>query len=77
MPLRAQAHNLQQKGKAVLVDVRAKWNFEGEHIADAISLPLFRGVEGKTPWDTLKRLVMTVGFAMKATGGWATPFSWL
>ena len=56
----------------MLVDVRAKWNFEGERIQDAVSVPLFRGVEGKTAWDTLKRLVMTVGFAMKATGAVAS-----
>ena len=57
-----------EKGKAVMVDVRATWNYEKEHIIGAVNMPLFRGVEGKTPWDTAKRLVMTIGFAMKATG---------
>ena len=64
-----QAYDMVQKGKAVMVDVRAAWNYENEHIEGAVSMPLFRGVEGKTPWDTAKRLVMTIGFAMKATGG--------
>ena len=63
-----QAHKLQESGKAMLVDVRATWNHEREHIEDDVSLPLFRGVEGKTAFDTIKRLVMTIGFAMKATG---------
>ena len=63
-----QAYDMVERGKAVMVDVRAAWNYEKEHIIGAVSMPLFRGVEGKTTWDTVKRLVMTIGFAMKATG---------
>ena len=48
--------------------MRARWNYDKEHIDGAVSMPLFRGVEGKSAWDTAKRLVMTIGFAMKATG---------
>lgn len=75
-----QAKRLQGDKGAVLVDVRVPWDFEKQHIEGAVSVPLYRGVAGKTPWDTVKRAVMAVGFAMKATGapqtqvsrGWTT-----
>ena len=63
-----QASKLQEKG-AVLVDCRVPWDYERETVEGAVSVPLWRGVAGKTAWDTLKRGIMAVGFAMKATGG--------
>lgn len=62
-----QAYRLQQEG-AVFVDPRVPWDFEKQRIQGAVSVPLFRGVAGKSAWDSAKRLVMAVGFAMKATG---------
>ena len=63
-----QAYRLQQEKGALLVDCRVPWDFEREKIEGAVSVPLWRGVAGKTAWDTVKRAVMAVGFAMKATG---------
>lgn len=51
-----------------MVDPRVPWDFEKQRIEGAVSVPLFRGVAGKSVWDSAKRLVMAVGFAMKATG---------
>ena len=62
-----QASKLQDKG-ALLVDCRVGWDYETQHIEGAVSVPLYRGVAGKTAWDTVKRAVMAVGFAMRATG---------
>ena len=45
------------------------WDYERQTVEGAVSVPLWRGVAGKTAWDTLKRGIMAVGFAMKATGG--------
>lgn len=63
-----QAYKLQQEKGAVMLDCRVEWDFEREKIEGAINVPLWRGVAGKTAWDTVKRAVMAVGFAMKATG---------
>ena len=63
-----QVYRLQQEEGALLVDCRVPWDFERQKIEGAISVPLWRGVAGKTAWDTFKRAVMAVGFAMKATG---------
>lgn len=63
-----QVYRLQQEKGALLVDCRVPWDFERQKIEGAISVPLWRGVAGKTTWDTIKRAVMAVGFAMKATG---------
>ena len=63
-----QVFRLQQEEGALLVDCRVPWDFEKQKIEGAISVPLWRGVAGKTTWDTIKRAVMAVGFAMKATG---------
>ena len=62
-----QASKLQERG-AILVDCRVGWDYETQHIEGAVSVPLYRGVAGKTAWDTVKRAVMAVGFAMRATG---------
>ena len=62
-----QALKLQQDG-AIIVDPRVPWDFEKQRIEGAVSVPLFRGVAGKSGWDTAKRFVMAVGFAMRATG---------
>lgn len=63
-----QAYRLQQEEGALLVDCRVSWDYESQKITDAVNVPLYRGVAGKSGWDTLKRAVMAVGFAMKATG---------
>ena len=62
-----QASRLQEKG-ALLVDCRVGWDYDAQHIEGTVSVPLYRGVAGKTAWDTVKRAVMAVGFAMRATG---------
>lgn len=40
------------------------------HAAGAISLPLYRYVEGTSFWDNVKKAAMAVGFAMRATGAY-------
>lgn len=35
--------------------------------AGAVSVPLYRPVAGTGIWDNIKKVVMTVGFAMTAT----------
>ena len=67
-----QAYNLQQKGKAVLVDVREAKYYEREHAAECVNVGLFRAVEGRSPLENLKRLAMA-GFAMEATGAFHKP----
>ena len=62
---------MQQKNKAVLVDVREAKYFDKAHAAGCVNVGLFRSVEGRTPLDNLKRLAMA-GFAMEATGDTAT-----
>lgn len=62
-----QAQEMQQKGKAVLVDVREQKYFDKQHAQDCLHVGLFRPVEGRTRLDNLKRLAMA-GFAMEATG---------
>ncbi|KAI8473560.1 MAG: hypothetical protein J3K34DRAFT_410488 [Monoraphidium minutum] len=49
-----------------LVDVRLEGDFEKAHAEGAVSVPLYRYVEGQSAWDNLKRLAMA-SFAMKAT----------
>lgn len=63
----SQAYKMQQKGKAVLVDVREAKYYGKGHAGDCVNVGLFRSVEGRTPLDNLKRLAMA-GFAMEATG---------
>lgn len=58
---------MQQKNKAVLVDVREAKYFGKEHAAGCVNVGLFRSVQGRTRLDNLKRLAMA-GFAMEATG---------
>ena len=58
---------MQQKGKAVLVDVREAKYFDKQHAENCLHVGLFRPVEGRTRLDNLKRLAMA-GFAMEATG---------
>lgn len=62
-----QAYKLQQKNKAVLVDVREEKYFNQQHAAGCVNVGLFQSVQGRTPLDNLKRLAMA-GFAMEATG---------
>ena len=58
---------MQQKNKAVLVDVREAKYYNKGHASGCLNVGLFRSVEGRTPLDNLKRLAMA-GFAMEATG---------
>lgn len=60
-----EASKLIQKGWT-MVDVRLAVDFEREHPEGALSIPLFRPVEGRGPFDNLKRLAMA-SFAMQAT----------
>ncbi|KAL3157756.1 hypothetical protein ABBQ32_012182 [Trebouxia sp. C0010 RCD-2024] len=62
-----EAYKMQQKNKAVLVDVREEKYFNQQHAAGCVNVGLFRSVQGRTPLDNLKRLAMA-GFAMEATG---------
>jgi len=55
-----------QSGKAVLVDIRDPVNFAKEHAEGSINVPLFRQVQGNSPFDIAKKVVMA-GFAMAAT----------
>ena len=66
-----QAYKMQQKNKAVLVDVRESKYYNKAHAAGCVNVCLFRSVEGRTPLDNLKRLAMA-GFAMEATGDAST-----
>lgn len=61
------ALKLQQAGKAVILDCRPEYQFAKQRVAGAISAPLFREVAGQGPWDNVKRVVMAVGLAMRAT----------
>lgn len=60
------ADAMMRDGKAVMLDIRTRKAFEKGHVEGAISVPLFRPVEGRTKFDNLKRLAMA-GFAMEAT----------
>ncbi|KAL4458437.1 hypothetical protein ABPG75_013302 [Micractinium tetrahymenae] len=51
---------------AVVVDVRLASDYKNEHIAGAISVPMFRETAGNEGWDKVKRFVMG-SLAMKAT----------
>ncbi|KAG2425186.1 hypothetical protein HXX76_013940 [Chlamydomonas incerta] len=50
-----------------LVDVRLGDDFVKTHAEGAISLPIYRYVEGTSFWDNVKKAAMAVGFAMRAT----------
>lgn len=62
-----QARQLQEQGKAVLVDVRVESNFNYEHARDAINVGLFRQVQGNSFLENVKRFAMG-SLAMEATG---------
>lgn len=62
-----EAYKLQEKRGAIIMDCRVAWDYERQKVEGAVNVPLWRGVAGKTPWDTVKRAIMAVGFAMKAT----------
>lgn len=49
------------------MDVRIEGDFEREAAEGAISIPMYRPVEGEGQWDKVKRFVMS-SFAMTATG---------
>ncbi|DBA86175.1 hypothetical protein WJX77_006978 [Trebouxia sp. C0004] len=61
-----EAYKMQQKNKAILVDVREAKYYKKGHASGCLNVGLFRSVEGRTPLDNLKRLAMA-GFAMEAT----------
>jgi rhodanese-related sulfurtransferase len=61
------ALDLQARGKAVIVDCRPAYQWERERVAGSVNVPLYRPVEGRGAWDTVKRAVMAVGLAMTAT----------
>ena len=61
-----EALSLVKKG-AVLLDVRLGIDFESEHAAGAINVPLFRLTAGDGTWDKVKRVVMA-GLNMRPTG---------
>ncbi|PNW83803.1 hypothetical protein CHLRE_04g217910v5 [Chlamydomonas reinhardtii] len=50
-----------------LVDVRLGDDYLKNHAEGAISLPIYRYVEGTGFWDNVKKAAMAVGFAMRAT----------
>ena len=54
------------KRGAVLVDVRLAGDYEQEHIAGSISVPMFRRTAGSGNWDKVKRVAMTL-LAMEST----------
>lgn len=56
-----------ERGRAVIVDCRPRYQWERERVAGSINVPLYRPVEGKGGWDAVKRAVMAVGLAMTAT----------
>lgn len=62
----AECLRLQASGKAVIVDVRMADQFAKQHIAGAVNVPLFRPVQGRTAFDTVKKLAMGA-LAMTAT----------
>eukprot|EP01025_Chloroclados_australasicus_P010940 TRINITY_DN14669_c1_g1_i2.p2 TRINITY_DN14669_c1_g1~~TRINITY_DN14669_c1_g1_i2.p2 ORF type:complete len:273 (-),score=24.76 TRINITY_DN14669_c1_g1_i2:257-1045(-) len=61
----AEAQKLMKRGYT-LVDVRLAADYDKLHAADALSVPLFRPVQGKGFYDNLKRVAMGA-FAMQAT----------
>ena len=56
-----------QRDGWILLDCRLANNFENAHIEGSVSVPLYRGVEGRSMMDQVKRLAMA-SFAMTATG---------
>lgn len=60
-----QAVALMKKG-AILLDVRLGMDFESEHAAGAVNVPLFRLTAGDGTWDKVKRVVMA-GLNMRPT----------
>lgn len=63
-----QAQAMVDAGKAVLLDIRTTVEHERQHIPGSVFVPLYSDVQGTTFFDNLKRVVMAVGFAMRATG---------
>jgi rhodanese-related sulfurtransferase len=61
-----QAAEIQKKGWT-LVDVRVEKAYDAQHIEGSISIPLYRGVQGRTMFDQIKRFTMG-SLAMTATG---------
>lgn len=61
-----EALSLVKKG-AVLLDVRLAMDFDSEHAAGAVNVPLFRLTAGDGTWDKVKRVVMA-GLNMRPTG---------
>ena len=56
-----------QRAGWTLLDCRLGKNYENSHIEGSVSVPLYRGVEGRGMMDQVKRLAMA-SFAMTATG---------
>ncbi|KAG1680354.1 hypothetical protein FOA52_015444 [Chlamydomonas sp. UWO 241] len=61
-----EASNMTSKGWTI-VDVRLSGDYEKQHAAGAINLPLFRYVQGTEMWDQIKKFVMMTALAMMAT----------
>ncbi|KAF5833516.1 hypothetical protein DUNSADRAFT_10167 [Dunaliella salina] len=60
-----QAFQMQKKGWTI-VDVRIEGDYDKQHAAGAINIPLYRFTQGTAFWDQVKKIAMA-GFAMKAT----------
>lgn len=60
-----QAFQMQKKGWTI-VDVRIEGDYDAQHPAGAVSIPLYRFTQGTAFWDQVKKIAMA-GFAMKAT----------
>ena len=56
-----------ENNKAVLVDIRTKKEFDRQHAAGAINVPLFRAAETQSPGMTLKRIAYA-GLFLDVTG---------
>lgn len=61
----SQAQALMKKG-AMLIDVRLGMDFDSQHAAGAVSVPLFRLTAGNSGWDQFKKVVMA-GLNMRPT----------
>ena len=57
---------MQAKGWIIL-DPRLEENYNFNHIAGSVNVPLFRDVQGTGTFDNIKRVAMGL-FAMRATG---------
>ena len=61
-----EASKMAKSGGWTVVDVRLESDFDAQHAAGAVNVPLFRMVQGSDLWSTLKKVAMA-SFAMSAT----------